>query len=97
MTQRAFYSATFKEFLSVDSSAIFGEISSRHTQQLQYLQTKAWLSEIESLKTSLAEHQHFQGHIFFEFMIPRMGRRADVIKFYDNTFAYLKRCGIEEI
>jgi len=79
MTLQAFYSATFKEFLTEDSSAVFGKISSRHTQQLQYLQTKAWLSEIELLKSLLYEHRLLQGHIFFEFMIPRMGRRADVV------------------
>ena len=79
MTQRAFFSATFREFLSIDSSAILGKISSRHTQQLQYLQTKSWLSEIELLKNLLSKNQDLQGHVFFEFMIPRMGRRADVI------------------
>ncbi|PKG56045.1 DUF2075 domain-containing protein [Shewanella sp. GutDb-MelDb] len=79
MTQRAFYSATFKEFLSADSCTIVGEITSRHTQQLQFLQTKSWLAEIELLKSLLSKYRDFQGHIFFEFMIPRMGRRADVI------------------
>lgn len=41
MTQRAFYSASFKDFLSAEAHAITGLISAAHTQPLQHLQTCA--------------------------------------------------------
>uniref|UniRef100_Q0HZW3 Schlafen group 3-like DNA/RNA helicase domain-containing protein n=1 Tax=Shewanella sp. (strain MR-7) TaxID=60481 RepID=Q0HZW3_SHESR len=79
MTQRAFYSASFKDFLSAEPDVITGQISRFHTQHLLHSQTRAWVTEIEVLKRSLAESIEREGHIFIEFMIPRMGRRADVV------------------
>lgn len=82
MTQRSFYSASFKDFLSAEPDAITGQISRFHTQHLLHSQTRAWLTEIEVLKRSLAESVEREGHIFIEFMIPRMGRRADVVMIF---------------
>ena len=82
MTQRAFYSASFKDFLSAEPDAITGQISRFHTQHLLHAQTRAWCAEIEVLKRSLAESVEREGHIFIEFMIPRMGRRADVVMIF---------------
>lgn len=79
MTQRAFYLASFKDFLSDEPDAIIGQISRFHTQHLLHTQTRAWCTEIEVFKRSLAESVELEGHIFIEFMIPRMGRRADVV------------------
>lgn len=82
MTQRAFYSASFTDFLSAETDAITGQILGSHTQHLLHSQTRAWLIEIEALKRSLAESVDREGYIFIEFMIPRMGRRADVVMIF---------------
>ena len=70
MTQRAFYSASFTDFLSAETDAITGQILGSHTQHLLHSQTRAWLIEIEALKRSLAESVDREGYIFIEFMIP---------------------------
>lgn len=63
MTQRSFYSASFKDFLSAEPDSITGQISRFHTQHLLHSQTRAWLTEIEVLKRSLAESVEREGHI----------------------------------
>ncbi|MDO6612981.1 DUF2075 domain-containing protein [Shewanella sp. 1_MG-2023] len=82
LSHRAFYSAELEVFLSADKSSIVGELSKNHTQQLEHLQTGAWLSQIELLQQEFKTLTKSDGQIFFEFMIPRMGRRADVVLCY---------------
>lgn len=79
MSNRAFYSAPLEQFLVTDALSISGEISAAHTQQLQHQQSRAWGAEIDILKRELKLCGTDNTHIFFEFMIPRMGRRADVV------------------
>ncbi|MDO6764305.1 DUF2075 domain-containing protein [Agarivorans sp. 1_MG-2023] len=45
-------------------------------------QTGAWLSQVELLQQEFKMLTEPAGHIFFEFMIPRMGKRADVVLCY---------------
>lgn len=74
MSSRAYYSASVKEFLLTSSDEIIGIITSQHAQDLVHLQTNAWGSQIEILKRTLQT-----GYVFFEMLIPRMGKRADVV------------------
>jgi hypothetical protein len=85
MSIRAFYSATIERFLAEDAMSISGSISASHTQQLQHQQSRAWGSEIDILKRELASCKDKNAHIFFEFMIPRMGRRADVVLIFQGV------------
>lgn len=48
-----------------------------HGFVLEHLQRQAWIDQIALLQTVLAKFT--SGHILFEFVIPRMGKRADVI------------------
>ncbi|OUR93989.1 hypothetical protein A9Q87_04595 [Flavobacteriales bacterium 34_180_T64] len=75
--KRAYYSNTIQNFLFDDSSKILGELSLYHTFALEELQRNAWISQIEVLKDQLKRFQ--EGQIYFEFAIPRMGKRVDVI------------------
>jgi len=73
---RAWYGAPIKAFLASDSQKILGEITSNCDRTLISTQRDAWLAEIEILRNQL---QGLEGAIFFEFNIPRMGRRVDSI------------------
>lgn len=73
---RAYYSATIKDFLKTSPEIILGKLAISNTFSLEQLQRDAWLEEIEILRKSLC---HFQGMIYFEFSIPRMGQRIDVL------------------
>jgi hypothetical protein len=73
---RAYYSATIKDFLDTSSEAILGELAKHNTFTLEHTQRDAWLAEISILRNTLC---NFQGKIYFEFSIPRMGQRIDTI------------------
>ncbi len=73
---RAFYSDTISNFLTQSEKHILGILTSRNTFSLEQSQRDAWIEEISILKTAL---RPYQGAIYFEYSIPRMGQRVDVI------------------
>ncbi len=74
---RAYYDSAISEFINEDSDSIYGKISGNYNhQQLNLLQANAWKKQIDILKRSLTK---FDGNIYFEFSIPRMGKRVDNI------------------
>jgi DUF2075 family protein len=83
MSSRSFYASSLPNFLLESADSIVGKIAQHHSQNLEYLQTSAWVSQIEILKISLALYS--SGHIYFEIQIPRMGRRADIVLILDDV------------
>lgn len=77
---RAYYSKPLQEFLSDNNSRILGELTNNHQFALEEQQRNAWIKQIEILKNEL--HGLDSGHILFEYSIPRMGKRVDVIFIY---------------
>jgi len=73
---RAYYSAPVDEFLFENSQKIFGALANRYEFELEDPQKAAWKEEISLLKKVLI---NLSGYIFFEFSIPRMGKRVDVV------------------
>lgn len=81
MIRRYFYGADIGSFLAADNSYILGHLAHVQAQALANLastQTGAWEDEIAIMKKVLTDFSG-RGFVFFEFSIPRMGRRADVI------------------
>lgn len=74
---RSFYDAPFHKFLTDPAEQVIGTLASGHAQDLVHAQTNAWHVQISLLKVQFREFS--EGHIFFEFAIPRMGKRADVV------------------
>ncbi|MBP3302548.1 MAG: DUF2075 domain-containing protein [Opitutales bacterium] len=73
-----FYSDSISEFISKSLPTILGELSQRNTFSLSIEQRNAWTKEIELLQNILRPYPG-RGSIFFEYNIPRMGRRIDVV------------------
>ena len=74
---RAYYKNSISKFIAEDDNSILGQLSLNHSnRQLEDLQKNAWVKQIEILKDQLSE---FEGQIYFEFAIPRMGKRVDNI------------------
>jgi hypothetical protein len=73
----AYYSASIQAFLQHDPVHILGALSLQHQFALEELQKNAWLQQISILKQSLS--QLSDGHLLFEYSIPRMGKRVDVV------------------
>lgn len=75
--KRYYYSNTITNFLNEESIKIQGYLLKYHkNKQLEELQKYAWEEQIEILKKQLFD---FEGQIYFEFSIPRMGKRVDNI------------------
>lgn len=73
----AYYSAAITDFISRDPKAVLGELAKRNPFSLDPLQRNSWLSQIELLQPQLADFGG--GWIAFEFAVPRMGKRVDVV------------------
>ncbi len=77
MLRIAYYEANIQEFLIADEDAILGALSMQHGFALEHQQKHAWQGQIQILRRFLAPT--LLGWIYFEFSIPRMGKRADVV------------------
>ena len=79
---RAYYSNSISNFIFDDSTLILGQLSLNHSNRsLEDLQKNAWVKQIEILKNELIG---IDGSIYFEFQIPRMGKRVDNIIIVDD-------------
>lgn len=93
--QRAYYSKSIAEFIKEDQQSILGTLVAHHGYQaLEKSQQKAWEEQILILKSQLAG---LHGHLYFEFSIPRMGRRIDnVVVLGDSIFLLEFKTGNQE-
>jgi len=74
--KRSYYSDSISNFLQSTSEEIIGKIALNNDFSLEQTQKDAWIAEIIILKEVLLP---YNGTIYFEFSIPRMGRRIDVV------------------
>lgn len=74
---RSYYSSPVSTFLKASEEEILGILAARHQFALEDLQKNAWISQVRILKKGLAGFT--SGHILFEYTIPRMGKRVDVV------------------
>ena len=74
---RAYFSTQLAALDAIDDDQIIGAMASRLPFDLEASQREAWRYEIQHVR-QLAGLMP-DAHAFFEFVIPRMGRRADVI------------------
>jgi hypothetical protein len=74
--KRAYYASNIQEFCKQDPSQILGAMTREHGFDLTPYQRDAWLEQTSILKDVLYK---YTGRIYFEFSIPRMGRRIDAV------------------
>ena len=75
---RAYYAASIEAFRAERNEAILGRLAASSSFAIEPTQRDAWLSQITIMRASLA-HAPGQGLIAFEFAVPRMGKRIDVV------------------
>lgn len=73
-----FFASAVSDFLEKSDDAILGTLAASNPFELSPEQRDAWLGEIALLRTLLPPYRG-RGSVFFEFSIPRMGKRADVV------------------
>lgn len=76
-----YYGDSIQTFLSKESDSILGIISRFNQFDSNRNQSKSWELQIDILKKSL---QELKGNIYFEFSIPRMGKRVDCLLIIKN-------------
>lgn len=74
--QRYYYNDTFSGFQSTGTETILGKLALANEFALEERQRFAWIEEINILKDVL---QGLAGSLYFEYSIPRMGKRIDVV------------------
>ena len=74
--KRAYYSSTIYDFCKQAPDQVLGEITREHSFDLAAFQRDAWIEQTALLKDILRGHN---GKVYFEFSIPRMGRRIDAV------------------
>ncbi|WCL50668.1 DUF2075 domain-containing protein [Leptospira sp. GIMC2001] len=79
--KRSYYQNTVDKFLAEDINSIFGQLAKNHQHDLEDQQKNAWIKQVEFLKSWLND---IDGNIYFEFSIPRMGKRVDNILISKN-------------
>ena len=79
MINRYFYKATLSQFINASKEQIFGQIASMDEGDSVAEQKFAWSEEIEIMKQVLAPWQNEYAEIIFEYSIPRLGKRIDVV------------------
>lgn len=93
---RSYYSASIAEFLQQSNSEIMGTIHSNDiSAETTIQQSNTWETEVQILKNQMRSFS--DGRIIFEYTIPRMGKRVDVVVLYKNIVFLLEfKCGDTE-
>lgn len=74
--RRAYYSDSIHKFLKTDPFEILGKLTNFSSFDVVQNQRNAWIEEIKILQDVLI---NIDGTIYFEYSIPRMGKRIDVV------------------
>jgi Uncharacterized conserved protein (DUF2075) len=74
--ERYFYSNTNERFCASSKEEVLGKLAQSNEFSLEQTQKDSWIVQINILQEGLKNHS---GSIFFEYSIPRMGRRIDVV------------------
>lgn len=77
-----YFKDTIESFLQKGTEEVIGAISLANQFDSTQLQNKSWEIQIPILKNALVG---YRGAIFFEFSIPRMGKRVDSLFIIDNV------------
>lgn len=75
--KREYYTASIADFLSDDPEYVLGQLLINDEFETTDLQKNAWRREIEILQSQLYDFP--DGEIAFEYTIPRIGHRIDVV------------------
>ena len=79
---RCLYENDLCGFLDNDEKSIMGILVENYNGQVQTTQVDAWKEEILAMRNVVARLNDKSGRIIFEYDIPRLGKRVDVVLLY---------------
>jgi len=86
---RYYYSDPISKFLTKNTEEIVGRLTLASQHDINDDTSNSWVEEIETLRNVLAPYKE-RGSVYFEYNIPRMGRRADIILVIDELIYVLE-------
>lgn len=86
---QAYYGASISEFLRASHQHIIGEVALASHFADKDAQKAAWRTQIEILQDVLKPYEG-RGQVFFEFAVPRLGKRIDVVVLLDDVLFVLE-------
>lgn len=84
MINRYFYKSSLQHFITSSADEVFGVISKNDDGDSVSEQKYAWNEEINILKDSLKTWAKEDAEIIFEYSIPRLGKRIDIVLLLRN-------------
>ena len=76
---RCLYNSSFEKFINADDNSIFGALCDNYHGDALTTTREAWKSEISIIKGVLENYSDKNGQVIFEYDIPRLGKRIDVV------------------
>lgn len=89
MDSRAYYADLIGDFLNRSSDEILGAIARNSSFSIEATQRDAWMEQIKVLHVSLAPYLG-RGKVYFEYAVPRLGKRIDVLVLIDHVVFILE-------
>src|SRR4051812_21287599 len=86
---RAYYSAPIQEFLQQSPLEILGTLANKSEFAVEASQRYAWEEQIRILKQVLLPYAD-QGKVYFEYAVPRLGKRIDVVAIIRSSLLILE-------
>ena len=87
--KRFYFSSSITDFVSRGNSEIIGDMTLASQHDINDETSQSWVEEIETLREALSPYKG-RGSVYFEYNIPRMGRRVDVIVVIDAIIFVLE-------
>lgn len=89
LTNRAYYSDDIEKFLDTSPDEILGLLTRHSAFSIEGTQCDAWVQQIQILAISLKPYRE-RGRVYFEYAVPRLGKRIDVVALIDHVVFILE-------
>ena len=76
---RCLYNSSFEKFINADDNSIFGALCNNYHGDALTTTREAWKLEISIINGVLSKYSDKNGQVIFEYDIPRLGKRIDVV------------------
>lgn len=89
MINRSYYADLITSFLQRSSDEILGNLVRYSAFAVEETQRNAWLEQITLLRKTLGAYAG-RGKVYFEYAVPRLGKRIDVVAVLDHVIFVLE-------
>ena len=95
---RRLYDNSFAAFVDEAELTVLGELCNHYHGDVRTSSREAWLAEITIMQRVLSRLEDKEGRIIFEYDIPRLGKRIDVVLLYKGiVFCIELKAGVKSI